>query len=313
MPKHTDHGLQEPHPLTPQHPIKAMLIIYIKGITMGAADIVPGVSGGTIALIAGIYQRLINALSSIGPHLLPLWRRHGMTKGFVTIWQQVDATFLLCLLLGIASSFLTLAGTITYLLEYQPLAIWSFFFGLVVATVLLLLAEIEHWTVLRIVLFLIGVIVAVLISTAPIMETSPTLPFLFMSGALAICAMILPGVSGSFILLLLGVYAPILEALHLRQLPIIVTVLAGMVVGLLSFTRLLRWLLANYYQSVLALLTGFVAGSLVKVYPFKVSNINVLPWHYLSGWQWAVSFSLMLLGAILVTGLSWWGKQTAQK
>lgn len=277
---------------------------------MGAADIVPGVSGGTIALIAGIYERLINAISSIGPELWSVWRRQGGWRGIVAIWRHVDATFLLCLVAGIATSFITLAGWIKYLLDHQPLLIWSFFFGLVVATVFILLTEIKRWNLSRLLLFVLGMLAAALISIAPILSGTPSLPYLFFSGALAICAMILPGVSGSFILLLLGAYDSILEAVHTLNFTILLTVMAGMATGLLLFTRLLKWLLARYYQGTLALLTGFIAGSLLKIWPWKTPDLgNVLPWHFPGGAQWLTTLALMLAGAVLVVGISYWGRQ----
>lgn len=299
---------------------KSLAATYIKGMAMGAADIVPGVSGGTIALIAGIYERLINALGSIGPSLWQVFRAEGGLRGLLAVWRQVDATFLLFLLLGIASSFATLAGMIKHLLDNQPLLIWSFFFGLVVATVFLLLTEIKRWNIGRMLLFLVGIISAVVISSLPPMTTTPSLPYLFFAGAVAICAMILPGVSGSFILLLLGAYDAVLEAVDTMNLSILLTVIAGMATGLLLFTRALKWLLAHYYQATLALLTGFIAGSLVKVWPWKVDALgtldsdaiyNVMPWQYPAGAQWATTIGLMLLGAVLVSLLSWWGNRHA--
>ncbi|MCH1781371.1 DUF368 domain-containing protein [Psychrobacter glaciei] len=298
---------------------KQLLGVYFKGMAMGAADIVPGVSGGTIALIAGIYERLINALSSIGPHLWQIFRQEGGIKGLVAVWRQVDATFLLCLLLGIATSFLTLAGMIKHLLDNEPLLIWSFFFGLVVATVFILLSEIKRWNIGRAVLFIIGIVTAVTISSLPLLTTTPSLPYLFFAGAIAICAMILPGISGSFILLLMGAYDTVLEAVHTHDFTIIFTVMAGMATGLLLFTRALKWLLSRYYQATLALLTGFIAGSLVKVWPWKVDALgslnseaitNVMPWQYPTGAHWLSTVGLMLLGAILVSLLSWWGNRT---
>ena len=298
---------------------KQLVGVYIKGMAMGAADIVPGVSGGTIALIAGIYERLINALGSIGPSLWRVFRQEGGLKGLLAVWRQVDATFLLCLLLGIATSFATLAGIIKHLLDNQPLLIWSFFFGLVIATVVLLLSEIKRWNAARVALFITGIVTAVTISSLPLLTTTPSLPYLFFAGAIAICAMILPGISGSFILLLLGAYDTVLEAVHTFNLTIIITLMAGMVTGLLLFTRALKWLLSHYYQATLALLTGFIAGSLVKVWPWKVDALgtlnseaihNVAPWQYPTGAQWLVTLSLMLLGAILVSALSWWGHQS---
>ena len=298
---------------------KQLLGVYFKGMAMGAADIVPGVSGGTIALIAGIYERLINALSSIGPNLWQIFRQEVGIKGLVAVWRQVDATFLLCLLLGIATSFLTLAGMIKHLLDNEPLLIWSFFFGLVVATVFILLSEIKRWNIGRAVLFIIGIVTAVTISSLPLLTTTPSLPYLFFAGAIAICAMILPGISGSFILLLMGAYDTVLEAVHTHNFTIIFTVMAGMATGLLLFTRALKWLLSRYYQATLALLTGFIAGSLVKVWPWKVDALgslnseaitNVMPWQYPTGAHWLSTVGLMLLGAILVSLLSWWGNRT---
>lgn len=286
---------------------------------MGSADIVPGVSGGTIALIAGIYERLINALGSIGPSLWRVFRQDGGIKGLLAVWRQVDATFLLCLLLGIATSFVTLAGIIKHLLDNEPLLIWSFFFGLVVATVFILLSEIKRWNMGRAVLFVIGIAAAVIISSLPLLTTTPSLPYLFFAGAIAICAMILPGISGSFILLLMGAYDTVLEAVHTHNFTIILTVMAGMATGLLLFTRALKWLLSHYYQATLALLTGFIAGSLVKVWPWKTDALgtldseavtNVMPWQYPTGPQWLTTIGLMLLGAVLVSLLAWWGNRS---
>ena len=298
---------------------KELLAIYIKGMTMGAADIVPGVSGGTIALIAGIYERLINALSSIGPSLWHIFRADGGMKGLLAVWRQVDATFLLCLVAGIATSLVTLAGGIKYLLDNEPLLIWSFFFGLVIMTVVILLTEITRWTVARAGLFLLGAVAAVIISSLPILSTTPSLPYLFVAGAIAICAMILPGISGSFILLLMGAYDTVLEAVHTFNLTIVLTLMAGMVTGLLLFTRMLKWLLSRYYQATLALLTGFIAGSLVKVWPWKTDALgtltsdainNVAPWQYPTGAHWGMTLGLMVLGAVLVSLLSWWGHRS---
>ena len=298
---------------------KELLGVYVRGLAMGAADIVPGVSGGTIALIAGIYERLINALSSVGPNLWQVFRQEGGIKGLIAVWRQIDATFLLFLLMGIATSLATLAGVIKHLLDNQPLMIWSFFFGLVIATVFLLLSEIKRWNIGRALLFLLGVASAVIISSLPLMNTTPSLPYLFVAGAIAICAMILPGISGSFILLLMGAYDTVLEAVHTLNFAIIFTLVAGMATGLLLFTRMLKWLLSRYYQATLALLIGFIAGSLVKVWPWKTDALgtlnseavyNVMPWHYPTGAEWLTTLSLMLLGAILVTALSLWGRRS---
>ena len=309
---------EESSPIYKNSP-KELLGVYVRGLAMGAADIVPGVSGGTIALIAGIYERLINALSSVGPKLWQVFRQEGGMKGLIAVWRQVDATFLLFLLMGIATSLATLAGVIKHLLDNQPLMIWSFFFGLVIATVFLLLSEIKRWNIGRALLFLLGVASAVIISSLPLMNTTPSLPYLFVAGAIAICAMILPGISGSFILLLMGAYDTVLEAVHTLNFAIIFTLVAGMATGLLLFTRMLKWLLSRYYQATLALLIGFIAGSLVKVWPWKTDALgtlnseavyNVMPWHYPTGAEWLTTLSLMLLGAVLVTALSLWGRRS---
>ena len=304
--------------------LKQLLAIYFKGMAMGAADIVPGISGGTIALITGIYERLINALSQIGIGLIPLlrqhWQQQGLISGIKAVWQRVDATFLVCLIAGIATSFVTLANGIKYLLDYQPLLIWSFFFGLVIATVFILLTEVKRWTGARIILFVVGIIAAVLISNAPLLSTTPSLPYLFFAGAIAICAMILPGISGSFILLLLGAYDAVLQAVHDWDFSVILTVVAGMATGLLVFTRLLKWLLNRYYQGTLALLTGFIAGSLVKIWPWRTEDLgNLAPWRYFEVMttqpqhgqitHWALSLGLIIIGAVVVTALSWWGQK----
>ncbi|WP_201607728.1 DUF368 domain-containing protein [Psychrobacter okhotskensis] len=313
LPQSLDNSI---NPATATDNPKQLLGVYFKGMAMGAADIVPGVSGGTIALIAGIYERLINALGSIGPSLWRVFRQDGGIKGLLAVWRQVDATFLLCLLLGIATSFVTLAGIIKHLLDNEPLLIWSFFFGLVVATVFILLSEIKRWNMGRAVLFVIGIAAAVIISSLPVLTTTPSLPYLFFAGAIAICAMILPGISGSFILLLMGAYDTVLEAVHTHNFTIILTVMAGMVTGLLLFTRALKWLLSHYYQATLTLLTGFIAGSLVKVWPWKTDALgtlnseaitNVMPWQYPTGPQWLTTIGLMALGAVLVSLLAWWG------
>ncbi len=292
----------------------SLFTVYLKGMAMGMADIVPGVSGGTIALITGVYNRLITAISSVDVQLFKIWKSKGLLKGFVDVWKHLDATFLLCLFLGIGTSIITLAGFITRMLTEQPLKIWSLFFGLVIATVVVLLAEIKHWSWQRVVLFILGVVIALGISSMPMLQTgTPSLPYLFFAGAIAICAMILPGVSGSFILLLLGAYQAVLDAVHGRDFVTIGVVMMGMVTGLLLFSKFLKWLLSTHYQATLVVLTGFIAGSLVKIYPWKVEVDgvvnNVMPSAYPTGANCGSSLFLMLIGAGIVFVLSWWGKR----
>ncbi|WP_434353380.1 DUF368 domain-containing protein [Psychrobacter sp. HD31] len=284
------------------------LIIYIKGIAMGAADIVPGVSGGTIALIAGIYTRLISAISRADLKILKIWKNGGLINGFIDVWKYMDATFLLVLAAGIGTSVITLAGFISHMLKNQPLIIWSLFFGLMLATVLILFKEIKDWNIKRILLFIAGLLIAIGISLAPNVTGTPSLPYLFFAGSIAICAMILPGVSGSFILVLLGAYNAVLTAVHQMQLSVLATVFTGMICGLLAFSKLLKWLLSRFYQATLALLTGFIAGSLLKVYPWQVDGQYFLPQNYPDGAHLVTALILMMIGAGLVFIISHLGK-----
>lgn len=232
---------------------------------MGAADVVPGVSGGTIAFISGIYEELINSINNVN---LSLLKTLG-TDGIKAFWTKLNGNFLVALLLGIAISVLSLAKLISWLLENQPIPLWSFFFGLVLASIFLVGKEIKKWNMAAILMLILGAAIAYYVTTLPPSENIDSLPYLFFSGALAICAMILPGISGAFILVLLGSYKTILDAVHGRDLKIIFTVGLGAIFGLLSFAKLLKWMFANFKNVTLALLTGFIIGSLNKIWPWK--------------------------------------------
>lgn len=232
---------------------------------MGAADVVPGVSGGTIAFISGIYEELITSINDINLGLLRKWK----TVGFKAVWQEINGNFLLALFVGIFISLFSLATLVSWLLENQPVLLWSFFFGLVLASVFFVGKEIKKWNLGIIVAFILGALIAFFITTLPPNENIDSLPFLFLSGALAVCAMILPGISGAFILVLLGSYKTILDAVHGRDIKIIITVALGAVFGLLSFARLLKWMFTHYKNVTLAILTGFILGSLNKIWPWK--------------------------------------------
>ena len=240
-------------------------VIALKGVAMGAADVVPGVSGGTIAFISGIYEELIGSINQISPKLFKTLKDSGLQAA----WTQVNGNFLLSLLLGIAVSVVSLAKVIRHLLENQPILIWSFFFGLVLASIIYVGKKISRWYLGTIVLMLLGGVLAYYITTLTPQEAEVTYPFVFLSGALAICAMILPGISGSFILLLLGMYKPVLDAIHYRDFGLIAVLMAGAVIGLLSFSKLLKWLFDHYENLTLAVLTGFIIGSLNKIWPWK--------------------------------------------
>ncbi len=232
---------------------------------MGAADVVPGVSGGTIAFISGIYEELIDSISNVNLATLRLWKK----EGFASMWRELNGNFLISLLIGIGLSIITLAKLIRHLLETQPILIWSFFFGLVLASIIYVARQITRWNPGAIMLMIAGALTAYFITTLTPQTTNASYPYVFFSGALAICAMILPGISGSFILLLLGMYKPVLDAIHDKNIVLLGTLMSGAVVGLLSFSRLLKWLFDHYENLTLAVLTGFIIGSLNKIWPWK--------------------------------------------
>ena len=286
------------------------LWVVLKGMAMGAADVVPGVSGGTIAFISGIYEELIRSINNIRPSLIGVLRKEGLGA----FWRELNGGFLLALLTGIGISVFSLARGISWLLTHEPVLLWSFFFGLVLASVFYVAKSIDHWKLNIIVMAMVGALIAYTIVSLPISQREAGIPFLFLSGALAICAMILPGISGAFILVLLGSYKTILDAVHERDLQIIAIVGAGAIVGLLSFAHLLKWMFSRFKNATLALLTGFIMGSLPKIWPWKivretqvfddkeiaVSETVVAPWNYPDEPQWAAALGLAIAGFCLI-------------
>ncbi len=251
--------------MTKKRTPKQYIFITLKGIAMGAADVVPGVSGGTIAFISGIYEELINSINNVRPSLITTFKN----DGFKAFWEKANGNFLAALFIGIFISLFSLATIVSWLLENEPILLWSFFFGLVSASIYFVGKEIEKWNITAIIALILGAAIAYYITTLPPNENIESLPFLFLSGALAVCAMILPGISGAFILVLLGSYKTILEAVHERNIKIVITVGLGAIFGLLSFAKLLKWMFANYKNLTLAILTGFIIGSLNKIWPWK--------------------------------------------
>lgn len=244
---------------------KHYLFITLKGMAMGIAELVPGVSGGTIAFVTGIYEEFISSINNVNLATFKTLK----TQGFKVFWKQLNGNFLLALFLGMMMSILSLSKIISWLLENHPIPVWAFFFGLVLASVIFVAKAIKKWTILTIALFIIGTIIAYYITTLPPSANTDSLPFLFFSGALAICAMVLPGISGSFILVLLGSYKTILDALNDKDFKIVITVALGAVFGILSFARILKWMFTHYKNATLAILTGFILGSLNKIWPWK--------------------------------------------
>ncbi len=286
------------------------VFITLKGMAMGAADVVPGVSGGTIAFISGIYEELITSINNIDLSLIKILRKEGIKAA----WNKVNGNFLAALFLGIFISVLSLAKFLSWLLENEPILLWSFFFGLVVASIFMVGKEITKWTMGTIVVLILGAALAFFITELPANDNVDSLPYLFLSGALAICAMILPGISGAFILVLLGSYKTILDAVHERDIKIILTVGVGAIFGLLSFTRLLKWMFNHYKNITLALLTGFILGSLNKIWPWKkvletktfgektvvVDDMNVLPGAFQGDSKLMLAIVLAILGFSLI-------------
>jgi putative membrane protein len=242
------------------------ILLYLKGIAMGAADVIPGVSGGTVAFISGIYDELLRSINSVDTEAFRLLLKLRLAD----FWKKINGSFLVTLLAGIGTSLLSLAKLMVYLLQHHPILIWSFFFGLILVSAPLVLREIKTWRFVDVLSLLTGIAIAYYITVVTPTESPNHLLFIFFSGALAICAMILPGISGAFILLLIGKYQYMITALIEFNIPIVLIFLAGCVVGILSFSRLLSWILSRYHNLAVALLAGFMLGSLNKVWPWRV-------------------------------------------
>ncbi|HUE91341.1 DUF368 domain-containing protein [Pseudomonas sp.] len=299
--------------------MKKYFLLYAKGIAMGAADVVPGVSGGTVAFITGIYDELLRSIASIPAATIMLLR--GRVRD---AWQAANATFLLILLLGIMTSVLSLARLITYLLAEHPIPVWSFFFGLILVSAHLVAREIQRWNWSRVLSFVLGGGFAYWITVASPVQLGSDPFSLFIAGAIAICAMILPGISGSFILVLLGLYSVVLGAVKSLDMALLAVFAAGCLVGLICFASLLRWLLVRWRDLSLAFLTGLMLGSLNKIWPWKETltwrtdrhgeqlpllQSNLLPERFaeISGQdpQLLLAIALAVGGVLLVLSLEW--------
>ena len=240
--------------------------IYLRGMGMGAADVVPGISGGTVAFITGIYERLINCLRSFDWKLLAAWKK----GGFKGVYQAVDGTFLLSLLAGVLTSLLLLAHLISWLLETYPHHLNGFFFGLVAGSGIIISRQITHWTFSRLFFIALGAVLASLLGLLlPSIGQITPLTF-FLAGMISICAMILPGISGSFLLLVMGLYGPLIEALKAANLPLLFAFAGGAGIGLLAFSHLLGWLFEHNRAATFATLFGFVIASLSHIWPWQL-------------------------------------------
>ena len=251
------------------------IVLALKGCAMGMADVVPGVSGGTIAFISGIYEYLLDSIRSVEATALRLLLRFRLAE----FWRHINGRFLLPVLLGIAVAIFSLARLMTYLLTNHPIAIWSFFFGLIVASALLVARQIGRWDWRTVLAFAVGAAAAWWITVATPAETPDDWWFVMLSGAIAICAMILPGISGAFILLLLGKYQYIMHAVGEFDIPVIAVFVIGAAAGIISFSHLLSWLLKHWHDVTVAVLMGFMVGSLNKVWPWKETVETYLDSH----------------------------------
>ncbi len=295
---------------------------------MGAADVVPGVSGGTIAFISGIYQELIDSINNVNLSVLKTLKKEGLKAA----WQQVNGSFLLALLTGIGISILTFSKVITHLLETQPILVWSFFFGLIIASIALIWKETSNWKIVDILALIIGIALSYYITIARPVSSPDSYWYLFLSGFIAIIAMILPGISGAFILLLMGSYETVIGTINqfrdglvnfntevLGQAILKLGVFAiGAIIGLKSFSKVLHWMFEKHKNTTLALLIGFMAGSLNKVWPWKQvleTRINshgevvpyidksILPQNFDGQPQILTAIILAIIGFIVIFGM----------
>ena len=295
--------------------IKDYLIIGLKGMGMGAADVVPGVSGGTIAFISGIYEELLGSISNVNLGLFKTLKK----DGFKAAWTQLNGNFLASLFIGIFISIISLAKVIKYLLENEPILLWSFFFGLVLASIIYIAKQITKWNAISVIVLVLGAFLAYYITTLnPLVSENSSPLFIFLAGAIAICAMILPGISGSFILVLLGAYKPVLDALNNRDFKTILVFMAGAIVGLLTFSHVLKWLFKHYKNITLAALTGFIIGSLNKIWPWKetltwrtnshgvkvaFNEQSISPFSYNGDAELTMAIVLAVVGFVIILGM----------
>ena len=266
--------------------------LFLKGFGMGAANIIPGVSGGTIALITGIYERLISALHNFDYHAVKLFFKFKFKK----LYEKVDGGFLALLLLGVVVSTFTLAKLMKYLLEYHETLLFAFFFGLILASIIIVMKRVKNWNILIFFWFIVGAVTAYLITSSKSIDTPDTALYIFLSGFIAIIAMILPGISGSYILLILGKYkfaielvssltsyfknavvgvfngdfSKIISLFPASEIGLTIIFLVGCVLGLVIFSKLLNWLFKKYHDATISVLAGFMLGSLNIIWPWKV-------------------------------------------
>jgi putative membrane protein len=271
------------------------ILLFLKGMAMGAADSVPGISGGTIAFISGIYEELIDSIKSINLHALKTLFRQGVP----TAWRYVNGNFLFTLLAGILVSIYLFANTVGFLLENFPRFLLSFFVGLILASIWLMMRDIKEWDTSSLLLLLLGSLLSIGLAFIPVNTAEVNLFYIFFCGSLAICAMILPGISGAYILILLGVYESVLTAVTEFEILILSVFLLGCASGLIIFSNALSYLFSRFREKTLSTLLGVLAGSLYTIWPGRVelTESSKSENHLL------ICFILALIGFFLVYGL----------
>ncbi len=250
-------------------------LLFIKGLGMGAADVVPGVSGGTIAFITGIYEELITSIKSIDMEALRLLLR--FKTGL--FWKKINGNFLLAVFGGVLLSIFSLARLLKWLMANHPVLIWAFFFGLIIASAIVVIRKIKSWNAARVAGLVAGTVLMFFITRFAPAQTTDAYWYVFITGAIAICAMVLPGISGAFILLILGKYQYILGAVSDFNIPVLVIFGLGIITGLLSFANLLSWLFRRYHDLTISVLAGFIIGSLNKIWPWKETITTTISSH----------------------------------
>lgn len=289
------------------------LILYLKGMLMGAADLVPGVSGGTIALITGIYKELLESINSISLSNLKLWKQQGLKS----VWGKINGPFLIAVFGGILSSILLLSRLLEWLIENHPLVLWSFFFGLLIASIIYLFRAELSFSMLNVLYVCFGAVISFLVTQLNGGANQSSLWYLFLSGFIGISAMILPGLSGAYILVVMGVYQTVLSNVRIAQdlifnfdqtqfintASILGVLILGILVGIKVFAKFLSWLLNHYPQRSIAVLVGLMIGALHKVWPWQNTvadsvkeTLAVLPHEYNGEPQILIVITWMLIG-----------------
>ena len=289
------------------------LIIALKGFAMGAANVIPGVSGGTIALLTGIFNELIESLNALMS--VPTWKL--FFKGrFADFWKAIHGTFLLWLAVGVLVSVFSLAKLMEYVLAHHPVQTWAFFFGLIIVSAIFMLTDIKGWNTSDALWLVLGIVLGAVICTLSPTQTTSDLWFIAVCGAIAICTMILPGISGSFILVLLGKYEYVMRAVSELDIPVLLVFAVGCVLGLLAFSKFLHWLIGHHERPTLLVLIGFTLGALVKVWPWadKAANeaANVLTGSPAGSLHVAGAIAWALVGVALVLVLELFSRRSSR-